>query len=89
LAEGPQAFISQVDVRPAFQRGRFFGWRIVDYRGPGHLRRGDIVVQVNGLGLERPEQFVAAWAGLRRARALEFELIREGRRQTFRYPILE
>ena len=89
VAQGAGHFNALIDVRPAFRRGRFFGWHVSAYRGPGQLAPGDIVLGVNGRSLERPEQFMAVWDGLARGKALVVDLERRGRRATFRYPIVD
>jgi len=85
---GPQEFIQQVQVRPSFRRGRFFGWRIVAYSGPGPVRGGDVVTQINGKPIERPDQFMAVWEKLPAAQELVVQMWRGGREVTLRYPII-
>jgi len=85
---GANNFIALVDVRPAFRRGRFLGWRVLGYRGPGQLRTGDVVLRVNGRSLERPAQFIAVWNSLATARVLVVELMRSGRRVRLVYAIV-
>jgi len=87
LAEGPQTFIQRVQVRPAFREGRFYGWRIIAYGGPGPVRVGDIVRRVNHHGLERPEQFMKAWEELSRRSELVLELVRRGRPMVLRWSV--
>jgi type II secretory pathway component PulC len=89
LKQGAQAFIQRVQVRPAFRAGRFFGWRVIAYRGPGPVRPGDIVRRINGKGLERPEQFMRAWEGLGRSSQLVLEMVRRGRRLVLRWSIVD
>jgi hypothetical protein len=89
IAGGAQAFIQQVQIRPAFRNGQFYGWRVVEYRGPGPVRAGDIVRRVNGQSLERPEQFMKAWDGLARRSSLVLEMVRRGRALVLRWSIIE
>ena len=89
LVQGAQWFIQLVRVRPAFRHGRFFGWRILAYHGPGPIHTGDIVKQVNGRPVERPEQFMAVWQHLGRASELVVALHRDGKATTLRYPIID
>jgi hypothetical protein len=86
--QGAQQFIQQVRVRPSFRRGRFFGWRILAYRGPGPIESGDVVRRVNGRPIERPEQFMGVWEKLPGATELVVELWRRGRPVKLRYPIV-
>ena len=86
---GPQEFIQRVRVRPVFHEGRFRGWRILAYAGPGPIRRGDVVSRVNGQPIERPEEFMAVWNGLGHRHELVVELTRQGQPVTLRYPIVD
>lgn len=86
---GAQSFIQKVRVRPAFRHGRFHGWRVVAYRGPGTLLTGDVVTRINGRPIERPEQFMGVWEGLASSDKLVVELIRAGKSLVYRLPIVE
>lgn len=86
---GAQEFIQTVQVRPAFRRGRFLGWRILGYQGPGPVHRGDIVMRVNGQGLERPEEFMTAWNGLPSRATLIIEMLRGAKPLVLRYQIVD
>ena len=88
-SKGPQRFIATLRVRPSFVGKRFRGWRVLRYRGPGRLELGDIVVRVNNQPVERPEQFMAVWAGLPQASELKIELLRQGQPHVFRWPIVD
>ena len=77
-------WLSQVRVTAVRQSGRFGGWQILRlypddpcYQGVD-LRPGDVVTRVNGNQLERPEQANVVFQGLRAARALDIELLRDG-----------
>jgi type II secretory pathway component PulC len=89
LRDGAQSFIQKVRVRPAFRSGRFLGWRVLAYEGPGPIRIGDVVMRVNGEELERPDQFMKAWNGLRGRSDLVVEMIRAGKRVALRFPIVD
>ncbi|MFH1130016.1 MAG: hypothetical protein V1754_01695, partial [Pseudomonadota bacterium] len=89
LQRGAQSFISLVDVRPAFNQRKFFGWRIVGYRGPGNIRLGDIVISVNNKPIERPDQFMAVWNGLATDKELVIDLSRDGKRISMHYSIVD
>lgn len=87
--EGAQQFIQQVRVRPTFTRGRFYGWRVLAYRGPGKLRQGDVVRRVNGASIERPEQFMKVWEAMAERSRLEIHLVRQGREVRASWPIID
>jgi hypothetical protein len=93
VQRGIGAFLRQVRTKPALQRGRFVGWRVVELfkkrpeiRVLG-LRAGDTVLKVNGRSLERPEQLKLVWDGLLEASELTIEIERAGRRCELRYVI--
>lgn len=93
VKRGIGAFLRQVRTKPALQRGRFVGWRVVELfrkrpeiRVLG-LRPGDTVLKVNGRSLERPEQLKLVWDGLLEASELTIEIERAGRRCELRYVI--
>lgn len=93
---GMGAFLTNVRVSPAFERGRFVGWRL---DGARHLRRwnragmdlraGDVVTRVNGGALERPDDALAVFGALRSAAELRVEVLRDGRALTLRLPVAQ
>lgn len=93
LDEGPQPFISGIDVEPVFHSGKFFGWRLISFwsessRYEGALVRvGDIILGVNGIPIERPEDVMGLWTSLRTAEEIRIELIRGGARRVVIYRI--
>jgi S1-C subfamily serine protease len=87
--EGAQAFIRRVNVRPAFHRGKFHGWRVLTYSGPGHLQSGDIVSKINGRSIERPAQFMAVWQSMASGERFIVDLVRGGKPLTISYPIVD
>ena len=86
---GAQQFIRLIRVRASFRGGRFFGWRVIAYNGPGPIKPGDIVLRVNGRPIERPEQFMAVWSSLDKATEIVVALHRGGKPRTLRYPIID
>ncbi len=83
FARGPQPFIASLRVKAAFDAaGRFAGFQIVQIHsdsplaGSESVRPGDVVTRVNGLPIERPEQFMTAWEKARSADRLEIDLRR-------------
>lgn len=76
-------------VRPTFARGRFFGWRVIRYEGPGRLRPGDIVVRVNGQPIQRPREFMRVWKTLAQREQLTIRMVRDGNPVTLRFSIVD
>lgn len=97
LDGGLGRFFARVQTEPARENGRFVGFRIValesalaanDAAGVG-VRAGDVVVRVNGQSIERPEQALAVWEGLRVASTLAIEYLRAGQRREARFEIVD
>lgn len=85
-AHGLGHFLSEVDVSPVIEGGRFVGFRL---NSALHLRRwrragadllpGDVIQRVNGQPIDRPERAVGCLAALREATELRVDLLRRGR----------
>lgn len=97
LDGGLGRFLGRVETEPAREAGQFVGFRIValeralladDAAGLG-VRAGDVVVRVNGQVVERPEQAVVVWEGLRVASTLAIEYLRAGQRREARFEIVD
>jgi len=95
LARGIGAFLRHVRMRPALDRGRFVGWRVVELfpQRPEIrvlvLRRGDTIRRVNGRSVERPEDFKLVWDGLADATELVLDIQRDGNPSKLRYAIVD
>ena len=84
LEQGAGAFIRQLSLRPvATADGLFYGFQLLSVfpdRDPSAdlpIRAGDIVQQVNGRSIERPEQFMAVWQSLATASHLSIRIVRD------------
>ena len=84
LDGGLGRFLQGVETEPVVLDGRFVGFRLVSlfpndarFRGVG-IEPGDVVTQVNGQPIERPEQAIQVWDGLRVASELVIEYQRQG-----------
>lgn len=93
LDAGPGALLRTLEVAPAFEGERFFGWRIeqiVDPSSPVHgarLAPGDVVRSINERSLARPEHVLAVWQALRTANELRCEVWRDRARLALRFTI--
>jgi hypothetical protein len=95
LARGIPQFLRQVRAEPAFTRGRFVGWRVLELfpkRADIHvlvLRPGDTVLRVNGKSVEHPEDFKGIWDSLADARELVLDIERSTQKSKLRYTIAD
>lgn len=91
LAGGLGRFLQHVSTEPHLEEGRFVGFRVTRLVAPYFegvdLREGDTLVSVNGLPIERPEQALQAWDGLRVASELTLEVLRTGEPRQLRFVI--
>ena len=92
LDAGPGAFLGRVKVRAVMTGGRFVGWEVLEmdpaFAGGG-VRVGDVVERVNGLSVEKPDDFAAAWQALRGVGAVELGIRRNGEESVVRIPVVE
>lgn len=97
LDGGLGRFLGRVETEPAREAGQFVGFRIVSLEGTlasdgasgDGLRPGDVVLRVNGQIIERPEQALTVWEGLRVASTLAIEYLRAGQRREARFEIVD
>ena len=93
LDAAPGRFLQHVDTEPRFQGGHFHGWRLASfYPGDERFARvdllpGDVVLTVNGLPIEQPDQLMRVWELLRTQRSLTVQLERDGQPRELRYDI--
>jgi hypothetical protein len=83
VKEGLGRWLSNVDIAPALSGGRFRGW-ILERFYPGHpcftdidLRPGDIVLRINGHGLEQVNQSFTLFSSLASAGQIVVEYVRD------------
>ena len=96
VARGLGAFLQHVEVddRPVFVQGHFHGFSIAKLSDPPFwagvdVRPGDVVISVNGLPIERPEQAQAAFESLATATELRVLLERDGQPKELAFPIAD
>lgn len=72
-----------VAVEPVERGGTFAGYRIVEVAAEARekmepkLRVGDVVTEINGIPIERPDDYMAAWKKLKHRAVLEVEYRRD------------
>jgi type II secretory pathway component PulC len=93
IGKGLGYFLQSVSVEdyPAMKGNKFYGWTIrsVSAELGVDLRPGDVVIKVNGMAVEHPEEADAAMRTLEKAPALRVDFERDGKPQTLELPITE
>ena len=84
-SRGPSWLVQQVAVRPVVVRDTFYGFRVLSlFHGvqgfvSEGIEVGDIVQQVNGMPIGRPDQFMKAWEAAAERDHLSIRVLRGGR----------
>jgi S1-C subfamily serine protease len=93
LEAGLGRFLQGVETQPHVVDGRFVGFRLVSFYPDEErlssvdLGPGDVVTRVNGQPIERPDQALSVWNGLRVASELWIEYLRGDEERELRYAI--
>jgi hypothetical protein len=91
VAHGPPWVLSQVISEEVMGRdGTFVGWRLLgvpeEWSGID-VRPGDVVMRVNGLPVETPDQAWDAWKSVARSPDLKLSVMRDGAARQVSVPI--
>jgi type II secretory pathway component PulC len=94
VADGLGVFLQNVDLddHPVFSDGKFHGFRVLALRdglAKSGLLAGDVVVSVNKMPIERPEQALAVFRGLETASEVRVDYERNGEPKTLTVPVLD
>ncbi len=86
--QSPQELLSQVtlvkDSKAGFQLREVESGSLVEELG---LRGGDVVVGINGLGINSTDDMMRAYQSVKSAALVRLEIVREGTKQTLQYKI--
>jgi type II secretory pathway component PulC len=79
----------EVDEWPAMKNGKFYGWRVKAINPDWilDLMPGDVVLRINGMPIEHPEEADAALKSLDTAPSLKVDIERNGQPRTLELPI--
>lgn len=83
-------FMSKVRIVPYFKSGQPHGFKVASLRreSPLHklgLRRGDVIVQVNGVSVRKPEDLVNMYRQIQQLDTVTLDLERRGKPVTLNY----
>ena len=82
LKEGPPWLLSRVQMEEVLRKNKFIGWRITQFPSEwdsSGLRPGDVVSQVNGVALEKPDDLWDAWVAVSGAKEIHVAYERDGK----------
>ena len=93
ITKGVGAFLRNVAVEdmPEMRNGKFYGFRIraINPDWSIDLRPGDVILRINGVAIEHPEDADAALRSLDKAASLRVDYERDGRPGVFELPIVD
>jgi S1-C subfamily serine protease len=96
VAGGLGLFLQKVtlDDEPVRKDGRFHGFRIAAFPDPAlfrgvDLRPGDVIVRINGMPIEHPEEALEVFRSLDAASELKVDYERGGEARQLKVPIVD
>lgn len=93
IDKGLGVFLQNVAVEdfPAMRNGKFLGFKLraVNPSWNIDLKPGDVILRVNGMPIEHPEDADAALRALEKAPALKVDYERDGKARTLELPIVD
>ena len=96
VKEGLGLFLQKVALEdePVLKNGRFHGFRISALHDPGFwkgidVHAGDVILRVNGMPIEHPEEALEAFHSLEVASELRVAYERQGERREISYRIVD
>ncbi len=95
LRRGPSVVMRHVEVEPVLEDEDFVGFEVVElteasakYLG-GRLSVGDVVTHINGVRIEKPDDYLNAWKALNDVREIRVNVIRDGEQEVVTWPIVD
>jgi type II secretory pathway component PulC len=87
-------FFQRVELEPSVENGRFKGFRIMKLKTPDFwqgvdLRRGDVVLSVNGMPIETDMQAFNAAQALKKSSEIRVKYLRAGRERELVFKIVD
>src|SRR5690554_2691404 len=84
IQKGPSFPLSMVEVEAARVDGTFAGYRVLSVAPTaqstlqGRLKEGDIITHLNGVRVEKPDDYLSAWKLLADLSTLRIDFVRDG-----------
>lgn len=82
LLRRPPYVLSRVQMEEVLKQNKFIGWRLTSFPAEWDktgLQPGDVVTDVNGVALEKPEDLWTAWLALSEASEIRIGFERDGK----------
>ncbi len=82
LLRRPGYVLSRVQIEEVLRQNKFVGWRLASFPAEWDktgLQPGDVVTEVNGIALEKPEDLWSAWMAMAEATELRIGFERDGK----------
>jgi type II secretion system protein C len=96
IAQGPGRFLQHISLSDDAVKkdGKFYGFRVEALHGGDFwdgvdLAPGDVITNVNGKTIERPEQFLETFKSLETAKELRVGIEREGKPRELKWSIVD
>jgi len=84
MKKGPPFALTQVVVEPVHGDGGFVGYKLVsstsgasEFLRP-QVKAGDVITHLNGVRIERPDDYLRAWNALKDTSVIRIDFLREG-----------
>ena len=93
LDRGPAYALGQVRVKASKAGGKFRGFEIVSLTPQAQsavasqLQVGDVITHLNGVRLQKPGDYMDAWKGLKKVRAIRIDYLRKDQAQSARWNV--
>ena len=93
MRRGPAFALTQVAVDPVHGTSGFEGYKIASLTPSvadflqTHLQQGDVLTHLNGIKIERPDDYLQAWNRLKEAPVLSIDYVRDGQKMSARWQV--
>lgn len=84
IAKGPSFALTMVRVEPARDDGKFEGFEIVEMKAGAdqalapQMGKGDVITHINGVRIEKPDDYLNAWKLLDEVSQIRIDFLRDG-----------
>lgn len=93
MRRGPAFALTQVVVDPVHGTSGFEGYKIASLTPAvtaflqTQVKQGDVLTHLNGIKIERPDDYLQAWNRLKEAPVLSIDFVRDGQKMSARWQV--